>query len=96
MLEKSSFCIEYIQQLFCQNPYRTVRLTGPTTRVHPDESQEVLLVASYNRILPLALGPYATKEFNIFFFTVSNLKHYPRKGETGCTIPASVTSIMAY
>jgi len=42
-VRKSSFCIDYIQQLFCQNPYRTVRLAGPTTRVHPDESQEVLV-----------------------------------------------------
>ena len=61
MLEKSSFCTYYIQQLFYRNPYSTVRLTVSTTRVHPDESQEVLVVASYNRILPLALGPFATK-----------------------------------
>lgn len=92
-VRKSSFCIDYIQQLFCQNPNRTVRLIGPTTRVRPDESQEVLVVVNYIRILPLTPGPYATKEFFCLFW---NLNPETRKRETGCTIPASVTSITAY
>jgi hypothetical protein len=65
-VRKSSFYFDYIQQLFRQNPYRTVRLTRPTTRVHPDESQEALFVANYICILPVTPGPYATKEFNFF------------------------------
>ena len=56
-----------------------MRLTGPATRVRRDESQEVLVVANYIRILPLTPGPYATKEFNIFFPTISNLSHEPPK-----------------
>jgi hypothetical protein len=96
-VRKCSFCVDHIQQLFCQNPYRIVRLTGPTARVHPDENKEVLFVANYIGILPLTPGPYATKEFNFFFiyfiFTISNLNSESRKGETGCTVPASVTSI---
>ena len=52
-------------------PYRTMRLTGPTTRVHPAESQKVLLIANYIRILPLTPCPYVMTEFNIFYsFTV--------------------------
>ena len=65
--------------------------------MHGPKNKKVLVVSNYILILPLTPGPYATKEFNFFsFFTVSNLSSEPRKGETGCTIPASVTSITAY